>query len=103
MHILFADIFIKPQFKAIYLKGIIEQTKATLTHEPGCLRFDITENNADPNLLHIYEVFRDEAALVAHRAADYHTSFLAATKDYHAKPPLVRVCKDIFLGQPAKR
>ena len=98
MHILLVDVFIKPQHKDAYIKGIVEQTKATLAQEPGCLRFDIIENASDPNMLHVYEVFRDEAALALHRAAAYHTSFMDNSKDWHAKPAHVRVCKDVFLS-----
>ena len=103
MHIILATIYLKPEWKQAYLKDIIEQTKASLAHEPGLLRFDIVEDSADVNTMHIYEIFKDKAAHTHHVAADYHTSFMAQSKDWHAKPPVVRVCKDLFLGQPPKR
>jgi len=35
--------------------------------EPGCLRFDVLGNIDDPLKFYFYEVYKDEAARLAHR------------------------------------
>ena len=40
--------------------------------EPGCFRFDILQNQEDPNRFHLYEVYADAAALDAHREAPHY-------------------------------
>jgi quinol monooxygenase YgiN len=30
---------------------------------PGCLRFDVFQDDSDPNTIYFYEVYRDDAAL----------------------------------------
>lgn len=50
------------------LRGAVaRQCAATLEHEPGCLRFDVCVDDADPAHLILYEIYADEAALEAHR------------------------------------
>ena len=38
-------------------------------HEPGCLRFNVFQDAQDQNLCYFFEVYWDEAAPGAHRAA----------------------------------
>ncbi|MEI9965130.1 MAG: putative quinol monooxygenase [Caulobacteraceae bacterium] len=39
--------------------------------EDGCLAYTYAEDLSDPGLIHIFEVWRDEAALNAHHAAPH--------------------------------
>lgn len=36
-------------------------------HEPTCLLFQVGRSRTDRDLFHLHEVYRDDAALVAHR------------------------------------
>lgn len=47
------------------LQPLIAATRA----EPGCLSYAFAFDLLDDHLLRIFEVFRDEAALAAHRAS----------------------------------
>ena len=39
--------------------------------EAGCLRYDLHEDREDPDVLAVYEVWRDAAALSRHRESDH--------------------------------
>jgi len=39
---------------------------ASVRDEPGCLAFDVLRDRSDPDLVWLYEVYSDEAALDAH-------------------------------------
>ncbi|WP_225890008.1 putative quinol monooxygenase [Indioceanicola profundi] len=39
--------------------------------EPGCLRYDVTQEEADSNVLVLWEEYTDEAAVEAHHAAPH--------------------------------
>ena len=54
----------------------------SLADEPGCLRFDLFEENATPGLFLLVEHYLDEAALAAHRASPHYLSFRADVKDW---------------------
>jgi quinol monooxygenase YgiN len=50
------------------------------------MMFNIAQDDADSSVLHLFEVYRDDAAVEAHVAAPHFQRFAEATKDWHAKP-----------------
>ena len=60
---------------------ITEQTAAVLKAEPGCLVYRLHRSAKDPELFLFYEVYRDEAALDAHRKSPH----LAAYRERREK------------------
>jgi autoinducer 2-degrading protein len=40
--------------------------------EPGLVRFDVHQDQADPNLLYLYEAYADDAAHATHVEGDSH-------------------------------
>ncbi|WP_404384026.1 antibiotic biosynthesis monooxygenase [Knoellia locipacati] len=52
-----------------FTEAITRNAAATFGDEPGCLRFDVCRSQSDPHHFVFYEIYRDEAALDAHRAA----------------------------------
>ncbi|TPE48859.1 putative quinol monooxygenase [Amaricoccus solimangrovi] len=46
---------------------IVEASRA----EPGCVAYSFAEDILEPGLIRIFEVWRDEAALELHRAAEH--------------------------------
>lgn len=58
---------VKPEHRDEYLRGMIElDARASLENEPGCLRFDVMEDESEPNVVLLYEVYRDRAAFEEH-------------------------------------
>lgn len=64
--------------------GIIDQTRA----EPGCLEFRLSED-VEACTLHLYEEWRDEAALTAHHEQPYTKAVFKAYKDWLAEEPRI--------------
>ncbi len=50
--------------------------------EPGCLRFDVLQDRQDPLTICLYEVFRSEADLDAHRARDYYRRWMDMSREW---------------------
>ncbi len=46
---------------------IFRKLQAASRQEPGCLNYTVHRHNSDPRRFFIYEQYRDEAALEAHR------------------------------------
>lgn len=67
-----------PQFHA----RLQRHARTTLANEPGCSRFDVHQENGDPALFFLYEVYDDQAALDAHRAAPHYLAFREDVKDW---------------------
>ena len=61
----------RPECREAFLEGIARNARASVRDEPGCLRFDVTADAADPDLFWVHEVFRDQGALEEHRRSPH--------------------------------
>jgi len=50
-----------------FLAAITADAEASMRDEPGCVRFDVIADAADPDRFMLYELYRDQGALEAHR------------------------------------
>lgn len=57
-----------PQEKQTQLVPLLQEHIALTRQEPGCLHFDVTQDNTAPDVFHVAELFTDEAAFSAHQA-----------------------------------
>lgn len=80
MFAIWVSVRVKPERKDDFLKAIEEDARGSREDEPGCLRFDVLQDAADPDHYYFYEVYRDEAALEAHRAAPHYQVWAAAVQ-----------------------
>lgn len=65
---LFVSLRAKPGRRDALLAAAKRQGALSREREPGCLRFDVAIDVADPDHVLLYEIYRDQAALDAHRA-----------------------------------
>ena len=96
MKALVVTIQIKPEFKNAFMEAMLDDARGSVQNEPGCLRFDVVEDTEDPNRIHLYEVYRDDAAIAAHREAPHYLKWRETVKDWHAAEPVRRVCNTVF-------
>lgn len=59
------------------LAWMVGQTRA----EPGCERYDLYRRQADEVSFHLFERYRDDDALQAHRAAPHYVEYRAKVVD----------------------
>lgn len=57
---------LKPGSRETFLHAMAANAAASVAEEPGCLTFDVLCDRSDPDLVWLYEVYSDEAALDAH-------------------------------------
>jgi (4S)-4-hydroxy-5-phosphonooxypentane-2,3-dione isomerase len=88
---LWVKVRIKPEGRERFLKAIEVDALGSERDEPGCLRFNVLHDQKDPNLYYFYEVYRDEAALEAHRAAPHYAVWRAAADTLDGSPEATRV------------
>ena len=97
MHVMMPDLFIKPEYREAYIEAIIHEVKQGLEKEPeGILRFDLVQDGADPNVIHVYAVYRDEAALHFHQQQPYYVEFMQKTMPWWSKPPVLRSGRNLL-------
>ncbi len=86
MKALFVTIYVKPEYRDRLLDELRNDALGSEQNEPGCMMFNIARDDDDPNLLRLFEVYRDDAAVDAHAATPHFQRFAEVTKDWQAKP-----------------
>ncbi len=69
---------IKPEGRQQFLHAIEIDALGSEADEPGCLRFNVLQDAEDENVYYFYEVYKDDAALDAHRAAPHYAVWRGA-------------------------
>ena len=79
---LMVTIQIKPGHKDAFMASMFDDARGSNNDEPGCLRFDVLQDTEDENRIHLYEVYKDQAAVDAHRAASHYTKWRETVGDW---------------------
>jgi autoinducer 2-degrading protein len=95
MVVLHVTIQIKPEHVAEFLE-IARYDAEHSQQEPGCLRFDVIRDRDDSNRFYFYEVYRNEAALEAHRQTPHFKFYFEKTQSWLAAPPERRFGKNVI-------
>ena len=75
---------VEPAHRQELLEALLAHGRDCTPHEPGTLRFDVLEDDADPNRLYLYEAYVDQAAFQTHAAGASHqraTAVLRALRE----------------------
>ncbi len=93
----FVTLKVKPDQKDQFLAVAEDDSTCSVRDEGGgCLRFDVYQDNADPNTFYFHEVYRDQAALDAHRTMPHFQRWSAASQQVLAEPAGRQVTTVLF-------
>ena len=92
---LWVKVRVKPAERERFLAAIEQDALGSERDEPGCYRFNVLQDEKDPNMYYFYEVYKDEPALEAHRAAPHYAIWRAAA-DTLDGPTERTVCRSVF-------
>jgi len=79
---MWVKVRVKPEGRERFLKAIEVDALGSEGDEPGCMRFNVLQDGQDQNVYYFYEVYRDEAALEAHRATPHFARWRAKRREY---------------------
>ncbi|MBM3944947.1 MAG: antibiotic biosynthesis monooxygenase [SAR202 cluster bacterium] len=89
---IFVTINVKPGTREKFIEASYGDAKGSVRDEPGCFRFDIHQDSANPDTFYLYEVYSDEAAFAAHQQTPHYLKWRAAVSDlFDGKPQVVRM------------
>jgi autoinducer 2-degrading protein len=95
MFALVVSLKVKPDLRDKFLAAAEDDSVASVRDEPGCLRFDVLQDNSDPNHFFFYEVYADEAAFQAHGQAPHFARWRAAAAEVLLEPTSVTRCTTV--------
>jgi autoinducer 2-degrading protein len=90
---------IKPDQRTRFLEAIEIDALASERDEPGCVRFNVLQDAQDPDVYYFYEVYRDQAALEAHRTMPHYATWRAAADTLDGPTQATR-CTTVFPAAP---
>jgi autoinducer 2-degrading protein len=103
MVVLHVTVQAKPEHAAEFLEVVRHDAEHSENDEPGCLRFDVIQDKDNPNRFYFYEVYRDEAALEAHRQTPHFKLYFEKSRSLLAAPPERRIGKNLIPSDAAWR
>ena len=93
---LIVEINIKPGFKDQFMASMLGDARGSNNDEPGCLRFDVLQDNEDENKIHLFEVYEDEAAVEAHRNAPHFIKWREECADWFATENIRKLATPVY-------
>jgi len=95
MIILQVHIQIKPECVEAFRSATIDNARHS-AGEPGVARFDFLQCSDDPNRFSLWEVYRNEEAVAAHKLTAHYARWVEATQDMFAEPRSRTWYKSVF-------
>ena len=75
MRAIIAYLTTKPGCQGEFKDQMTAQAKRCLALEPGCLQFDVAQDQKDSTRFVMLEVYKDDAAIAAHQQSQHYKDF----------------------------
>ena len=85
MLVVHVHVRVQPERVEDFLAATVVNARMSLT-EPGVLRFDVIQDQADPAHVVLTEVYRDEQASAAHKLTPHYAAWRDAVAEMMAEP-----------------
>ena len=92
---IWVKVRVKAEARERFLAAIEADALGSERDEPGCMRFNVLQDAQEENVYYFYEVYRDEAALEAHRATPHFARWREAVDTLDGTPEATR-CRTVF-------
>jgi len=97
MYVIFNRIKVREDCLDKFITGVRLYARNS-SAEPGCVRYEVLQDVADPQTVCLYEVFRDEAAFRQHLTYDYYKEWMDNSKDWLHSEDHIRHVLDYVFG-----
>ncbi|MGB0631944.1 MAG: putative quinol monooxygenase [Alphaproteobacteria bacterium] len=88
--VLHVELTLHPEHRDAYLTRAQQHRDNVRKNEPACQRFEISIEEDNPNLVRLYEVYDDEAAVQHHMQTPYMIAYREETAPMIADRKLTR-------------
>jgi len=85
MYVVCVQVHVKPEHRKDFLAASLENARNTI-QEPGNVRFDVLQQLDDPDRFLLYEAYRDEDGMKAHKQTPHYAQWAAAVEPWMAEP-----------------
>jgi quinol monooxygenase YgiN len=74
-HIVLVQVSIRPELEQEFEAALLHNARESVRHDPGCLRFDVSQDKDDPTRWVLYEVYESPDAHAAHRQSPHFLAY----------------------------
>ncbi len=92
---------ILPQHVDDYIENMRVCATAT-NQEPGCIRYEVMQDLADPTMMCLFQVFADDAAYQSHQASEHHRVWIEKSGAWRDPSGRMRNEMRYITPEPAK-
>ncbi len=85
MYVVCIHVHVKPEHREEFIRASLDNAHNTI-QEPGNLRFDVIQRLDDPDRFMLYEAYRDEAGMEAHKTTPHYARWRDAVAAWMAEP-----------------
>ena len=85
MLIVLVHVHVKPECVPAFQEASLANARKSI-NEPGIARFDVIQQNDDPNRFILIEVYKDEKAPAAHKETPHYQKWRDTVADMMAEP-----------------
>jgi autoinducer 2-degrading protein len=96
VYAIWVTVKVKPDKREQFLSVIEDDSICSVRDEPGCVRFDVLQDQSDPNTYYFYEVYHDEAAFQAHTQTPHLARWRAAAAEVLEGPSVALRTTTVF-------
>ena len=75
MHIVLVLVTVRPEMLEEFERALLHNARESVARDPGCLRFDVCQQQDDPASWVLYEVYEAPEAHAAHRQAAHFLAY----------------------------
>jgi autoinducer 2-degrading protein len=81
MYVVLGTIKVKPEHLTTFVEHVRAHAENSV-REPGCVRFEVLQDRQDPHTICLFEVFRSESDLDAHRKQEYYKRWMEISREW---------------------
>jgi len=85
MFVVCVHVHVIPEHRNAFVEATLENARNTI-QEPGNLRFDVNQQSDNENRFVLYEVYRDEAGMAAHKETPHYAKWAETVAPMMAEP-----------------
>ena len=71
MHIVLVIVTVRPSQEAAFRQALLHNARESVATDPGCVRFDVSQDSADPTRWILHEVYETPDAHQRHRQSPH--------------------------------
>jgi quinol monooxygenase YgiN len=77
MHVVLVQVKVKEELAAEFERALLHNARESVAHDPGCLRFDVSQGKEDRTVWILHEVYTNQEAHAAHRQSPHFLAYQA--------------------------